>query len=706
MGHVDESETTVDRRLGDQETAPDQEVAATLDVMDAALTARSEDTVPLRSGMANEVAIDNHDIDTLARHEFQENDLIANRFTILKLLGNGAMGAVYKAHDTEMNTVVALKTILPDLRGHAVVLKRFKREIQVARLVTSRNVCRIFDIGYHLRPNGGTTVFVTMEYLEGEIFSAWLFKHAPLDLGSAIPLIRQMAEGLEATHEKGIIHRDFKSANIILVPKQGGKRVVITDFGIARLNDPESDNVGITIGPIGTPDYMAPEQVEGREPTPATDVYALGVVIYEMLTGHRPYTAANVQQLMFRRVSEPPTPPQIHNPTIDPAVAEVILKCLEREQDKRYQSAAEVVTELVAALDNVQPARSLNVKRLGRDAHKLRSRRVVAGGIVAVALGLTVAISLWQERNSVTSVPKSIAARVPVTTSIASALAAATPILAQAKQSEGDKPPASSERRARPQHLKITNPTANAAIDPTKPSPRQRERQIAVSDKRQIRDSAFPTQIGKALASDGSGQTAAAKEPSSGAARATASISILPTSLDGYSIVGREYRRVITAVDGQPPYTWSVSSGLPLGLAFDSGVISGSPSTTGDFKFTVSVTDSSTPQNTAWRTYALTVAPNSFAIITRELDPPGAIVGKGYGARTAVTAVGGVPPYAWSATGLPNGMGINSTTGAVFGFPTEAGTFNFTVTVRDSSDPPRTVSRVISVVVASAAPSK
>jgi serine/threonine protein kinase len=363
-----------------------------------------QDETPVRSSTepaVGTIAISDLDVERLHHGgSFQRGELVANRFVIRQLLGKGGMGAVYEAHDKEMNSVVALKTILPELARNDQALKRFRREIKAARLVTSRNVCRTFDIGYHPLAEGGTVIFVTMEYLQGETLLDWLRKQPPLTLDQAMPLVRQMVSGLEAIHEKGVIHRDFKSANVMLVEERGGLRAVITDFGLARLNDPGPDSAGMTRGGMGSPDYMAPEQVEGKEPTAATDVYALGVVVYEMLTGNRPYTADNVQQLMFRRISEPPTPPRVHNPAIEPRVEAVILKCLAREQEKRYQTPGEVMDALVSAVET--KASDPVVSR--------PTRRLAAVCGVAAAMGIAVAVWLAQHQHPATVVSKPVEA--------------------------------------------------------------------------------------------------------------------------------------------------------------------------------------------------------------------------------------------------------------------------------------------------------
>ncbi|HEX8620250.1 MAG TPA: serine/threonine-protein kinase, partial [Thermoanaerobaculia bacterium] len=207
---------------------------------------------------------------------FSPGELVASRYAIARLLGSGGMGEVYEAEDRELHETVALKVIRPSIASNPHILARFKREIQLARRVTHPNVCRIYDLAHHLVRAGERDAerkisFVTMELLNGHTLSAHLREHGRLQPADALPLVRQLAAGLDAAHDAGIVHRDFKSANVMLVAAASGSRgtpqtrAVITDFGLAHETDAAEAGVSRLTDSgtfIGTPDYMAPEQLE------------------------------------------------------------------------------------------------------------------------------------------------------------------------------------------------------------------------------------------------------------------------------------------------------------------------------------------------------------------------------------------------------------------------------------------------------------
>ena len=238
---------------------------------------------------------------------FARDELIADRFRIGRFLGQGGMGQVFEAEDVELGDRIALKVIRPGVADNAAMIERFKQEALLARQVTHPNVCRIFDLFQHRsatadawgRP-ASSIVLLTMELLPGETLAQRLSTRGPLPLHRAVPLIRQMASALDAAHRAGIVHRDFKSANIMLVPEARSAsdlRVVVTDFGLAQIDSgglgagreaDAKDRAATTRSPAGTPDYLAPEVVAGARATASADIYALGVVIHEMVIGKRP----------------------------------------------------------------------------------------------------------------------------------------------------------------------------------------------------------------------------------------------------------------------------------------------------------------------------------------------------------------------------------------------------------------------------------
>ena len=282
---------------------------------------------------------------------FEPGDVLAGRYRIVRFLAQGGMGEVYEAEDQELRQQVALKTISAHTADGAAT-DRFKREIALARVVTHPNVCRIFDLGQHLLdpelPDGPRVTFLTMELLRGETVASRLQRSHRLQPVEALPIVRQMAAALDAAHQAQIVHRDFKSENVFLVPGETGVRAVVTDFGVARgagATDRFASQVTGT-GIVGTPAYMAPEQVEGGPVTAAADIYALGVVIYEMVTGRLPFESENPLTTAVKRLREPPTPPHVHVPDLPPVWERTILRCLERRPERRFAAAGEVFRTL------------------------------------------------------------------------------------------------------------------------------------------------------------------------------------------------------------------------------------------------------------------------------------------------------------------------------------------------------------------------
>jgi serine/threonine protein kinase len=279
-------------------------------------------------------------------HRFRPGLVLAERYRVLRFLAQGGMGEIYEVEDLQLAERVALKTVRAVTAArHPTALERFKREIQLARRVTHPNVCRIFEYGSHTPPGGARIVFLTMELLSGETLLEKLQRELTLTPGQALPLVAQMVAALEAAHRVGVIHRDFKSANVVLVPMpRGSVRAVVTDFGLAQLAAGEGQSPSSTEGVSGTLDYMAPEQIRGGEPTPAVDVYALGVVMYEMLTGKRPFDDTHGE--ITRRLTEPVPSPRALLPELDPAWERLVVGCLERDPARRFRDATEVARAL------------------------------------------------------------------------------------------------------------------------------------------------------------------------------------------------------------------------------------------------------------------------------------------------------------------------------------------------------------------------
>jgi serine/threonine protein kinase len=264
---------------------------------------------------------------------FQTGDVVASRFRIIRYIAKGGMGELYEAEDLELHERVALKTILSGIADDERAIAMFKREVHLARQVTHPNVCRIYDVFRHrsgdagFRP-GHDVVFLTMELLHGETLAEKLRRDGRFAVADCLPILRQMAAGLGAAHRAGVVHRDFKSHNVMLVtppPPEQELRVVVTDFGLAqRSAQDERTAMSFSLSDAGeisgTPAYMAPEQVEGGPVTPATDVYALGVVLYEMVTGVWPFVGDTPLGTALKRLQQPAPPPTTHVPDVDPAL--------------------------------------------------------------------------------------------------------------------------------------------------------------------------------------------------------------------------------------------------------------------------------------------------------------------------------------------------------------------------------------------------
>ena len=255
--------------------------------------------------------------------------LLANRYTIIGLLGAGGMGRVYRAHDKKLDEVVALKMLRRELVGQTAMLERFRQEVKLARKVTSPHVVRTFDLGEH-----GDEVFLTMEYIEGRSL-AQRIDEGPLALDEALRIARAVCAGMAAAHATGVLHRDLKPDNVLL-GKDG--RIAITDFGIARAAS--SDPLATVDRFVGTPAYMSPEQVESATTIgPPTDVYSFGTILFEMLTSRRPFVGHEVLAVAVARLLGPPPDPRTLRAMPDDLAA-LVLRCMARDPSSRFADGA------------------------------------------------------------------------------------------------------------------------------------------------------------------------------------------------------------------------------------------------------------------------------------------------------------------------------------------------------------------------------
>jgi len=285
--------------------------------------------------------------------ELVRGTLFAGRYEIIEELGAGGMGRVYRAHDTKLNEEVALKLIRPEMGIDKRMVERFQNEIKIARRISHKNVCRMYD--FH---EEGRTLYLTMEYVRGEDLKSFIKRSKVLSTGTALSITQQVAEGLGEAHKLGVIHRDLKPGNI-MIDKEGQAKIM--DFGIARAMRDKGITVAGAI--VGTPEYMSPEQVEGKEADQRSDIYALGVILFEMVTGQVPFEGETPFSIATKHKTEPPPIPKKLAPQITEGLSKLILRCLEKDREKRYQTAEELISDLSAVEESLPTAERVVPRR-------------------------------------------------------------------------------------------------------------------------------------------------------------------------------------------------------------------------------------------------------------------------------------------------------------------------------------------------------
>ncbi|MBI3546077.1 MAG: protein kinase [Gammaproteobacteria bacterium] len=277
---------------------------------------------------------------------------LAARYEILDSLGDGGMGMVYRVRDRETAEVLALKILRPEIARDPAMMERFKNEIRLSRRVTHKNVCRIYEFN---RVND--CAYITMEYVDGESLRAYLQRVGKLAPERVIDVARQVAAGLSEAHAQGVVHRDLKPDNVML-GRDG--LIKILDFGIARaLGDTSTTH---TL--IGTPAYMAPEQSQGKVTDQRVDLYALGLILYECLTGQRAFSGATPVEIALKQLKERPLAPRKLMPGTPPHLESIVMRCLEKEPARRFTNATEVLRALAQPTTSsrrAQPWRSLAI---------------------------------------------------------------------------------------------------------------------------------------------------------------------------------------------------------------------------------------------------------------------------------------------------------------------------------------------------------
>ena len=306
----------------------------------------------------------------------------AGRYQIIEELGKGGMGKVYKVLDKEIDEKVALKLVNPEIASDEKTIERFRNELKFARKITHKNVCRMHDLS---KEKG--TYYITMEFVPGEDLKSTLKRVGHLSIGKTVFIASQVCEGLAEAHHFGVVHRDLKPQNIML-DKEGNARIM--DFGIAR----SLKGKGVTTEGmiIGTPSYMSPEQVEAAKVDQRSDIYSLGVILYEMMTGVVPFDGETPLSIALKHKTEKPRNPRELNEQIPDELNRVVLRCMEKNREDRYQSVKELLSELstiekgIPTTDVTQPEKKPTVPV--KISRKFRIKKILIPASVVIAIAL------------------------------------------------------------------------------------------------------------------------------------------------------------------------------------------------------------------------------------------------------------------------------------------------------------------------------
>ncbi|MFQ6067133.1 MAG: protein kinase [bacterium] len=332
---------------------------------------------------SEEISISHTETLEAPTEELTRGSIFAGRYEIIEELGKGGMGKVYRVEDKKIKEEVALKLIKPEIASDQAMIERFRNELKLARKITHKNVCRMHD--FHEEEG---IPFITMEYVAGEDLKSFIRSKGNLTEEEAISIAKQVCEGLAVAHELGVVHRDLKPQNIMIDEKGNAK---IMDFGIAR--SIEAPGVTATGMMIGTPDYISPEQAEGEEADQRSDIYSLGSILYEMVTGSVPFKGDSALSVALKHKTKVPSEPRELNPEVSKELSRLILICMEKNRERRYQTAE----DLLADLRNIEEGSPLGTKIRPRRrtfaTAIIRKKLFIPALVVALAI---ITVVIWQ----------------------------------------------------------------------------------------------------------------------------------------------------------------------------------------------------------------------------------------------------------------------------------------------------------------------
>jgi serine/threonine protein kinase/Tfp pilus assembly protein PilF len=338
---------------------------------------------------SEKVPIEHTETLQVPREELTTGSTFAGRYQIIEELGKGGMGKVYKAQDTEIKEKVAIKLINPEISLDKNTIERFQNELKFARKISHRNVCRMYDLN---KEEG--TYYITMEYVSGEDLKSFIRRSEKLTVGKAISIAKQLCDGLAEAHGLGVVHRDLKPSNI-MIDTNGNARIM--DFGIARsLKGKGITGAGVM---IGTPDYMSPEQVEGKDVDQRSDIYSLGVILYEMVTGRVPFEGDTALSIAMKHKSEPPPNPKELNVQIPENLSNLILRCMEKDKEQRYQTAGELLSELTRIEKNIPSTERISPRKRPITSKEItvqfNLKKLFVPALVIITIAI-IGIAIWQ----------------------------------------------------------------------------------------------------------------------------------------------------------------------------------------------------------------------------------------------------------------------------------------------------------------------